>query len=284
MRRLGVTALAVLLVGARPVAQSPTLESLLSRATTYVVEYFEIMPNLTAEEHYVQDVVSGRPMLTLPNGGIKTTHDRELRSDVNLINVGPPIEWRTYRDVYSVDGKPVRDRSDRLGRLILQPAESARVRAERIAAESTRFNISNVGRFLNEPALPLVFLHKSLQPRFQFTLGRKDGSAWIVSYQERVKPTLFRHNATQDNPSTGRLWIEPNTGEVTRTEMVLQPSDLRARFTTLFKHEDRFGIAVPTQLQEEIYTSVAASARRVEGAAEYSKYRKFAVTTDEQVK
>jgi hypothetical protein len=178
----------------------------------------------------------------------------------------------------------VRDRDDRLAKLILQPAGSARIQAERIATESARFNISNVGRVLNEPGLPLLFLQKSLQPRFHFTLDKKDGSAWIVKYEEQARPTVFRHNGTQDNSSTGRLWIDPQTGEITKAEMVLAPSELRATFTTTFKHDDKFGIAVPTQLHEQLYASVSDGSRRLEGTAEYSKYRTFGVTTEEKVK
>jgi hypothetical protein len=294
MKRLVLTACAVALVVARPVAQQPTLESLMSRATEYVVKYFDVMSNLTAEEHYVQDLVAARPIVSTgsslpgmpsgPTGVIKKAHDREIRSDVNLVNVGPPIEWRTYRDVYLVDTKPVRDRDDRLAKLILQPAGSARVQAERIATEGARFNISGIGRVLNEPGLPLVFLQKSLQPRFQFTLDKKDGSAWIVKYQEQARPTVFKHNGTLDNPSTGRLWIDPQTGEITKAEMLLAPAELRVTFTTTFKHDNKFGIAVPTQLQEQIYTNVSDGARRLVGTAEYSKYRKFGVTTEESIK
>jgi hypothetical protein len=289
MTRLILTACAVLLVVARPVAQQPTLESLMSRATDYVVKYFDVMSNLTAEEHYTQDIVAARPAVDINSGmgalsQIKKTHDRVMRADVNLINVGPPVEWRTYRDVYLVDEKPVRDRNDRLARLILQPAGSARVQAERIATEGARFNISSIGRVLNEPGLPLVFLQKSLQPRFRFTLDKKDGSAWIVKYEEHARPTVFKHNGTQDNPSTGRIWIDAQAGEITKAEMLLAPAELRVTFTTIFKHDDKFGIAVPTQLQEQIYANVSDGSRRIVGTADYSKYRKFGVKTEETVR
>ena len=97
-----------------------------------------------------------------------------MRADIVLVKVGPPLEWRMYRDVFEVDGRPVRDRAERLAALFLEPAETARAQAERIAEVSARFNISNLGRVLNEPGLPLAFLQTSLQPRFRFTLDRRD--------------------------------------------------------------------------------------------------------------
>jgi hypothetical protein len=30
---------------------------------------------------------------------------RHLKSDLVLVKVGPPLEWRPYRDVFEVDGK-----------------------------------------------------------------------------------------------------------------------------------------------------------------------------------
>jgi hypothetical protein len=88
----GLTSLAVLLSVARPVAQQPTLESLMARASDYVVKYFDVMSNLTAEEHYVQDIVSSRPMVPPGSAWGPQTYHRELRSDVNLVQVGPPID------------------------------------------------------------------------------------------------------------------------------------------------------------------------------------------------
>lgn len=283
--------LALLAVSARPAAQAPTGDALLSRAASYVARYFSVISNLLAEEHYVQDVVIARPMIPTSVGRVgpagmvglqKRAHDRELRADVTLVNVGPPIEWRVYRDVYEVDGRPVRDRTDRLAKLILAPAASARAQADRIAEESARFNISNVGRWLNEPGLSLVFLQPSLQARFEFTVEKRDGRAWIVRYEERVRPTIFRHNKIDDNPSSGRFWIDADTGAVTKTELIVSPSSLKATFTTTFRRDDGFGIWLPDRMHEQLWTSVELNARRLEGTAEYAKYRRFGVTTQEK--
>jgi hypothetical protein len=275
----------------------PSIETVLERAAAYVSRYIDVMSSLTADERYVQDlaglttVPSGNPIrepiTTRPPEPFKPpvpetigAERRVLRADIVLVKVGAPLEWRMYRDVYEVDGRPVRDRAERLTALFLEPAETARAQAERIAEVSARFNLSNLGRVLNEPGLPLAFLQTSLQPRFRFTLDRRDrGNVWTVRYSEHVHPTLFWHNRTIENPSSGRFWLDVVTGEVNRTEHVVSQG-LTATFTTQFQHDDRFGISLPSEMREQLSSGAQANARRVAGVATYSRYRKFSVSTN----
>ncbi len=274
-------------------AQQPSLDSILARAAEYVVRYTTTMSNLVAEERYEQQINEVRQLVvTRQQAGFNTyppqTVDgprRVLRSDVELINVGPPVGWRTYRDVFEVDGKPVRDRTDRLTKLLLQPAADARVQANRIANESARFNVSDLGRTLNEPGLPIVFLQADLQPRFQFTLDKRDdGAVWIVKYAETARPTLFKHNYTSDNPSSGRFWIDASTGEVTKTELTVSPPGMHATFTTELRHAKEFGIALPVEMREQLSASIQDGTRRVQGTAKYANFRRFQVTTGVDVR
>jgi hypothetical protein len=288
-RAAGVAALlAILSVSARTAPQPPSLDQILARGAEYVGRHIEVMSNLVAEERYEQEIVRvpslqiGRMMpgrvagIMTPVGNAR----RVLRSDVELINVGPPVGWRSYRDVFEVDGKPVRDRSDRLAKLLLQPAASAREQANRIAAESARFNISDLGRTLNEPGLPIMFLQTALQPRFEFRLDKHDrGTVWILKYVERARPTLFQHNYVEDNPSSGRLWIDAATGEVTKTEQIVSPGDMAATFTTDFREDKKFSVALPTQMHEELKASIQDGVQRVQGTAKYTHFRRFQVTT-----
>jgi hypothetical protein len=283
------------LLGAEPASRSNTqtseahdLPAVLERASEYATRYFGAMTNLTAEERYRQELVGVRSMsagpTTNPSNTLRTVggERRELRSDIVLVKVGPPLEWRVYRDVFEVGGRPVRDRADRLKKLFLEPTEAARAQAERIAEESARFNISNMGRVLNEPGLPLAFLLPTLQPRFAFSLERRSADdVWIVEYAERAQPTLFWHNRTTQNPSSGRFRIDPRTGEIRQTEHVVTPPTFKATFVTEFRFDDRFRIAVPREMREQLWTGVGAGARRVQGVATYSAYRQFAVTTQE---
>jgi hypothetical protein len=290
--RLVLAAAAILLAAARPAAQQPTLQQILARASQYVALYTTTLSNVVAEERYEQHIVEVRRALGWPaNVGLQSApfqtiggRRRVLRSDVELINVGPPVGWRTYRDVFEVDGRPVRDRRERLTSLLLQPAADARAQANRIAEESARFNISDLGRTLNEPGLPIAFLRADVQPRFQFTFDRRDGTVWIVKYAERAVPTLFQHNYVENNPSSGRVWIDAATGAVLETEQIVSPADLHATFTTEFRRHATLGIAVPTEMREQLTTPLGDGEQRVEGTAKYSNYRKFGVTTQEDLR
>jgi hypothetical protein len=206
-----------------------------------------------------------------------------LKSELVLVKVGPPLEWRPYRDVFEVDGKAVRDRNDRLVKLFMDPSAPPETQAVRIAQESARFNLGSVQRTLNAPGLALAFLQPAMQPRFQFAVDKRDGNAWIVSFEERTRPTLFRDNSSAqtnaDNPSSGRFWIEAATGIVMKLEHVVNPEGIKATFTTVFRRDAEYGVAVPVEMLEEI-SGGPKSTNRITGKATYGKFRRFEVKTE----
>lgn len=294
-----VTAAAVTAAPPLP-ARQVALDALMARAGDYVTTFTDAFSNLVAEERYTQDL-AGAAFARLGRA-----RRRELRSDVVLLKVGGPLEWRPYRDVFEVDGKPVRDRDDRLMRLFQHPSATSFEQAARIAQESARFNIGLAGRTINTPLLSLLFLQRSVQPRFRFKLGKADVTAgprvWIVEYREDTKPTIVRALLTDDNrdlPASGRFWIDADTGRVSKTELQFAVIGMRASLVTTFRRDERLGTDVPVELHE-VYrmqrevseqgpTDKAEGAPRVinsieesvvTGAAIYSNFRQFAVDTD----
>lgn len=263
-------------------AQRPALDIVLSRAAVYVGHYIDELSNLAMEERYSQDVISvldawGRTIRA--NGPHRT-----LRSDVVLVRIGPPLEWRPFRDVFEVNDLPVRGRDDRLTQLFLEPAESAHAQALRIMQEGSRFNIGNVMRTLNQPGVPLMFLQTAVQSRFEFTLDRADRSlgadVWVVTYVERARPTVFQHNNAVDNPSSGRFWIDSETGVVRKSEHVVRPPDVNATFTTTFGGNPGYTALLPLEMTERV-AGRASNSTSVDGLARYSNVRRFNVTTNE---
>ncbi len=128
-------------------AQEPvTLAELLRSSASYVAQYEREFSAVVSEERYEQ--VATRPTEDLDGRArsVRETAVRLLRSDVLLINAGA-AGWIGYRDVFEVDGQPVRDRDERLFKLFLEPAPDALVQAKRIADESARFNLGTE----NEP-------------------------------------------------------------------------------------------------------------------------------------
>jgi hypothetical protein len=259
-------------------SQPPLVASLVRRAGEYVTRFVQAFSNVVTEEHYVQNVSAGVPSGLLRSGG-----QRDLRSDLLLIHVGGAVEWQPFRDVFEVGGAPVRDRDERLARLFNQPKDAILARAEAIAAESSRYNIGMVVRTVNTPVHTLLFLRPALQPRFGFTLEKRDDTVgpdvWIVKYEERTRPTLIRGDRDSDLPASGRFWIDARNGFVLRAELLTFSGAGTARVTTSFRVDPETNIAVPGEMLEEYQLQRG----RVLATATYSRFRHFAVTTDSKI-
>src|SRR5688572_7423446 len=80
-----------------------------ARLDAYLADYQERLANVVAEEAYRQWVEQGPATR-------RSTTSRMLRSDFALTLAGNQ-QWVGYRDTFDVDGKPVRDRDERLERL-----------------------------------------------------------------------------------------------------------------------------------------------------------------------
>ncbi len=194
-------------------AYEPALDTVLARAAAYVVEFQRQLSGIVAEESYVQSVrypvgTSVRASLLLP------TH-RELTSDLLMVRAVGGDRWIQFRDVFSVDGKAVRDRSERLMQLFVAPTAVSASQAERISAESSRYNIGNLQRTVNVPVLALMVLDPENQPRFAFKrtdhraplLGRgavaPPDEVWVVEFQEIARPTMIRTTNNRDLSARG---------------------------------------------------------------------------------
>jgi hypothetical protein len=297
---LAVAAVLALAPGlpARGVGQRVTVEPVIAHAGEYVTKFAEAFSNVVAEERYTQEVSGATPAVR-----------RILRSDVLLLKIGGPLEWRPYRDVFEVDSRPVHDRDDRLMSLFQQPSATSFEQAARIARESARFNIGLAGRTINTPMLSLLFLQPSIQPRFRFKLGKADSAlgprVWTVEYREEARPTIIRGlmtDANTDLPASGRFWIDVESGRVSKAELLFAVIGMRASLTTSFRRDDRLGVDVPAEMHE-VYrlqrqvteigpTDKADGAPRVSqileetivsGIAIYTNFRQFEVRANTDI-
>ena len=263
--------------------QTPTLDSILARAGRYVARFVDEFSNVVAEERYVQDTL-GNLSVVPPGRGLTAplplSRRREIKSDFLLVRVDG-FDWLPFRDVFEVDGTPVRDREERLAKLFLRHSATALEQAQEIARESARYNIGAMQRTVNTPLLALVFLDLDTQPRFHFSLGKRDTGAGenirIVEFNEEVRPTFVKGLRDSDVPASGRFWIDTETGRIIKTELNLESTGIRARLTTLFRRDERFQIDVPYELRE--HYDLARS--QVSGIATYGRFRRFDVAAEE---
>ena len=262
-----------------PQSPSPNLITVLLRASAYVAGYVKAMTSVVSEERYEQT-------LTRKADGTSAglIVSRTLVSDYLLVAVSGSSQWLPFRDVYSVDGVPVRDRSDRLLKLFVESPADAYNQALRIREESSRHNIGSGTRDTNVPTFALQFLSDELRGGFTFTLkGRErldDLETVVVEYLETSLPSVIVGRQNEDVPSRGRFWIDPTDGRIVRTLLETRPNGGVNTLDVVYRYEPRLGILVPGEMNERR----KADAEVVEGRATYSNFRRFQVDTSIQIK
>jgi hypothetical protein len=298
MRAPVLIVLSMVATAAPAAAQPPSLSTVLERAAAYIADFQRQLASIVAEEQYVQDWRTTWAALMRQNGTAELGH-RVLRSDLLLVRPGGDADWMEFRDVFDVDGRAVRERSERLEKMFLRPSTSTALQISRILTESARFNIGDVERNVNTPLFPLQFLEASNQPRFRFkrtgdrqpkTIDadaslasgafRVSTEVWVIAYDERQSGTMIKTSQRRDLPSHGRFWIEPATGRVLMSELICETRDIRALIDVSFQSEPMLGLLVPIEMRERYDAKRSKSV--VEGHATYGKFRQFTVNTDEK--
>ena len=271
-------------------AQEPALEAVLQRAGAYVLEFQRQLSGIVAEEHYLQDVrTAPTAMGRMLSTSTQVSH-RELTSDFLLVKPIGSDRYVEFRDVFDVDGKPVRDRDQRLAKLFLEPTLSGFAQIQSIVADSTRYNIGNLERTVNVPVMALLFLDPENQRRFRFTRTddasapmalKPPASAWIVHYEETTKRTMITTTNALDLPARGRFWIEPASGRVLMSEITVE--DVRLRGTIVVRYETQAAVEllVPAEMRERY--DMRRDGIRIDGVATYTRFRRFQVTVDEKL-
>jgi hypothetical protein len=257
-------------------------DALLARVATYLDSYERTLPAIVGEEYYTQRAsVEGRLGLDA----------RTLRSDV-LVVADDEYGWVAFRDVFEVDGRPVRNRDERLADLFLKPHANRHEQARRITAEGARFNLDAAGydlhRTVNNPHVALRFLRRQAQSRSRFRIAGDERvervPATVLEFEEQAKPRLI---ASPDAaPARGRFWIEPESGRVLRSELSLetgvtgQKTSARTRIRVSYARDERLDEWLPSSMEEEYRVAAAL----VEGSARYSGFRRFTVQTSTEIK
>jgi hypothetical protein len=272
----------------RPLAQdTPSLDVVLKRAASYVADFRKQLAGIIAEEQYTQQIVNTSRFVD----SVQMMPTRRLKSDLLLVKPRNADRYVELRDTFEVDGSPVRDRRSRLELLLADPSAGDRIAA--IIAESARYNIGAVTRNINTPLMALQFLDAVNQPRFRFRhvdknkpvfSAAQDPSAnaspvfrvttemWTIEYDERGRDTIIRKPDGGRQPAHGRFWIDPNTGSVLISELIVDGDDVLATVTVSYQSEPLMGFLVPIEMRE----SYVGKGERITGHAEYGRFRPIA--------
>lgn len=252
-----------------------TLDRVVQRMRAYLADYAGHLTAVIATEKYQQRVGSGM-----------RRNQRVLVSEYGLVQVPGNSEWLGFREVLTVDGKPVADSARRLADLLAKPSPRAVAQARRIADESARYNIGPITRTINDPALVLDLLdgrhgqRVTLSKNGEATIGAT--RVWILRFEETGRPTIIATRDEKELPAQGRAWIEPESGRILRAQAIVEPGfGVTGTLDVTFDVDARLGFAVPSKMTER-YTNrnlVTVSS----GEATYSNYRRFTVDTDENI-
>jgi hypothetical protein len=244
--------------------------------SSYVDAYLAQFGSVVAEEAYQQTVRRGTSIV------------EARRTKADLLLVRSDSGWLPFRDVFEVNGQPVRDREERLKKLFLENPGQAMAEGRRISEESARYNIGRVQRTMNAPTVALSFFQSSFMRAFAYKrrgVETIDGTPVLrIDYREVGRPTQIVHGTTgADMPSNGAIYVEPTSGRVVRT--VLQSGDASTVVEVVVKFlpNDTLGLWTPSQMTER-YWSPGFRGDSISSEASYSSFRRFQVDTNEAVR
>ena len=265
---------------ALPAQEPATVDAVIARAAAYVESFVEQLSTVVMEEDYRQTYFADRRA--------NAAHTR-LVSEFLLVRLLGVGEWVAFRDVFEVNGRQIRDRQDRLATLFLGDTTTVLAQAQRIAQESSRYNLGTTVRTFNVPTYALFFLHPSNTSRFRFEKADEgcadEDTAWDIRFEEIEYPTLTHGFENISLPTRGRFCLDPVSGRVIETEFELHhPSAAGGRLATdvkvrvRFALEPRLNLWVPVEMRE---TYSERGGGRTNSTAKYRNYRQFSVTVIE---
>jgi hypothetical protein len=271
-------------------ARDPELEDVLQRVGRYVANYGEQASLIVAVERYEQRYQN-------PPAGERP--QRKLLAEFALFKTRDAAGWVGFRDVISVDGKPIPDRRDRLQSLLRAGTPDV-LEARRIADESARFNIGPTRRNFNEPTAALFFFLPASQQRFAFTregMATVDGVTAIeIDFRETGSPTVIRTLDGRDVPAQGTIWVLPSAGTVLRTKLTVSGFGGPRTSSTVdvtFARDNRLKLWLPVKMTER-HEAPAVLARLsnwitttpavVTATATYGDFKRFETSASFSVK
>jgi hypothetical protein len=258
--------------------------ALVDRAVTYVERYQQNFGSVVSEERYEQRlrriaIAGGSSVQQRGGSGPQET---TLVSDFLLVEVKGE-GWLPFRDVFERDGKPVRDREARLATIFLKGGRNAFDQARAVMDEGARYNIGNINRNINTPTLALAFLTERHRHRFEFKLGKREDSdpGVPIDFREKGRPTFIATTGGRDLPVSGRFWISEADGTVLRSQLDALDTGVEAHITVTYQKDDGIGLFVPARMEERYRRP--RDPMEVYGVATYSRFRRFQVSTSEEL-
>jgi hypothetical protein len=248
----------------------PQVQDVLTLTASYLEAYERQFSAIVADEAYSMSSFFGS------RTGWRS---KELQSDLVLLSLRAG-DWMQFRDVYTVDGQPVRDHDQRLQKLLEEAGSDVYTQAGQIANEGARYNLG-VYRNFNIPTMALTYLTEINQPRSTFKLtGTKsiaDQPALELTFRETARPSKIR-SGVRNVRTSGRFWVRADSGAVVASELKIdaEGTSLTGAITVEYAFDPQLKFLVPVAMSEH-YTGTSGEIDQ--GHATYSHFRQFAVNS-----
>ncbi len=259
MKRIsGLAMLAAAAVLSPPVAAQTgvTAADVLRAASGYISTYASKLSGVTLQEEYtLLDVSGGR-----------IVYSRRISSDLVLLDLNGRVVG--LRDPFAVDANALRERTPRITTVLARPSQATWQRAQDYANESLRYFQDEIIIRLNDPTLALRFVDPDHDMRSTFKIDGKKKIEGIetvgLAFQEtKVKPPATPNYVlpTPGNAwARGKLWVEPATGRVLRTELSMQSDTETARITVEYSHDAELDLFLPASMTDTYEVSERSGA------------------------
>jgi hypothetical protein len=255
-------------------AQSPPqVDAVVERLGAYLLDYEKKVFELVAEEEYDQWIKRRSGY------GGATVQKRKLRSTYFLVRLPDGQAWYGFRDVVNVDGRSVAGASRQIEQLLGERTATAYEEALALTRANAKYNIGDVYRTINIPLQTLELLLPQYRERFDFTVAGRERvrgqDAVVIRFSERSAPSLINDGFGGNLLASGRIWVEPGSGAVVRTELGFSgftaPFLKDAQIRVEYQRDPRLQLLVPLEMEETYGLDIEV----VHGRASYRNYRRF---------
>ena len=96
-----------------------------------------------------------------------------------------------------------------------------------------------------------------------------------------ARPTFVSTTNGRDLPVNGKFWVDAGSDVVHRSELQAVDTGLSARIVVTYQQEATLGMWVPQRMEERYRRG--RDAVEVIGTATYSRFRRFQVSTTEDI-
>lgn len=258
-------------------AQTSPLHQAVDRLATYAERFGRELHGIVARERYEQTVrtTRGRPGLVGDALTGAVLEQRRLVSSLLLVHEST-TPWQLHRDVLAVDGRPVRDRDDRLAQLFAGPGGGAQPLGV-IADESARYNLGRIVRNINIPTFPLIVIHPTRRDRFRFhdrgTAAMGGTAVGLIAFDERAGARTIRGTQGYEVVLKGVLAVDETTGDLVRAAIEPRAHRLEPRLVVHFARVPGLPLPVPVRLVETYWRQ--GDDTYVAGEATYDEFRRY---------